>query len=113
MVNYTTKVIKYPIDLKREKLELRPYYGDKMYHVVSRLIAKPESARFIPRLFDVYLANFILSRKDGPLKNVEKVLDVDQKSYTLCLKFCRDIVDFVFDSQIPNCLTEIMGQQKL
>lgn len=107
MTNFTTKILKEKFSLKREDFDFSPTYGSDMYEILTRLIHKPNSARHIPRLLDIYLVNSILNMGE-PLKDAQKILQLDADTYDLSLKFCRDIASFVFNKNVPELLSKLM-----
>jgi hypothetical protein len=107
---YTRKIVDKPLPINRKDFSMIPPYSDELYDLIVRILRKPDTSRFIPRFLDVYLAKYIFNPQE--LKDIKDILDIDDHTYLLCAKFCRDIVGLIFGKKIPPALTPLMSYNR-
>ena len=108
MSSYVKDVLKKPFQLRKEDMKLIPAFGDDLYFLLDRIIKKPEGGRLIPYVFDGCLTDFILNKK---LLLSPTILswNVSVNNFELALKFCRDLMEMVFNRSVPSFLSPLMN----
>jgi len=109
LAKYTRDVLHQPLIMRREDFSLTPPYADELYNLLSRILKKPQNAKAIPRLFDIYLSILIQSKKPD-LIDLQGFLNLSRDEFEYTLKFSRDTVQFLFENKVPNFFSPLMTE---
>lgn len=111
LAKYTKDVLHQSLSIRREDFSLTPAYADELYNLLSRILKRPQNAKFIPRLFDIYLSMLIQGKKPD-LIDLQGFLNLSRNEFEYTLKFSRDIVHFLFEDRAPIFFSPLMAEQK-
>lgn len=109
LAKYTRDVLRQPLSIRKEDFSLDPSYADELYNLLSRMLKRPQTAKVVPRLFDIYLSILVQGKKPEPI-DLQGFLNLSRDEFAYSLKFSRDVVQFLFENRAPIFFSALMTE---